>query len=411
MEERFYSIDIQKIVSEQDKATAPKDADGLLKDFFAVDFLQRKQENKLLGDFDAEGNYKIDDKKIIEQLHIVPKKFDNKEGDVVYMHTKLETFLLNYKIVFEISTSFCNAYLYLIEIEQGVEEDIKHVTLLDSVLDTYSPKFKEEVYKLWKVYLEEDIYDKNDYLLNLLKSQEEKYQFNKELFEILSQLYMVRMLKVLDSCGELGEKIKAEYKQTIERLGLKDPSVLQDNSRLKQVLDSIIKKHDAFKEIAKTSEGAQVVAGFAQPIKKITAVVKEVANTEMPAKEEKKDAKKGASKPAKKKGKVKAKGKSAPSKGASFSMKKYFGYSYPVVNVASSGGKKKEEKTIEKPKEPPKVVAKPPIEPVKPVKPPKESEVSDSMSQMLGDFFATPTATKNSNPKLDKNPSGKERVL
>lgn len=281
------------------------------KDYLNILYYQAKQRNNLLGEFSSDGKYAIKDEKILQELVLLPKKFDEKKDNVVYASTKIEDeIVLNFKLEFEMSESFCRGVLSIIETEQNVQENIKHVTKLDEYKDIYSPKFKEDMYKRWKVYFDEEVYDKNDYIYSIMHMQHEEYLFNKELTEILSQLYMVRLLKLLDNSGEVGEKIKAEYKLLVEKLMQQDPSIMQDNTRLKLVLDSIIIKNKALATLMQTKEGTEIFAGYSAPIKrmkdKTTEVVLNVGGAER-----KKEDKTIDTKTAAKKGGAKKKDKSA----------------------------------------------------------------------------------------------------
>lgn len=290
---------------------APMSPADVQKDYLNILYYQAKQRNNLLGEFSSDGKYAIKDEKILQELVLLPKKFDEKKDNVVYASTKIEDeIVLNFKLEFEMSESFCRGVLSIIETEQNVQENIKHVTKLDEYKDIYSPKFKEDMYKRWKVYFDEEVYDKNDYIYSILHMQHEEYLFNKELTEILSQLYMVRLLKLLDNSGEVGEKIKAEYKFLVEKLMQQDPSIMQDNTRLKLVLDSIIIKNKALATLMQTKEGTEIFAGYSAPIKrmkdKTTEVVLNVGGAER-----KKEDKTIDTKTAAKKGGAKKKDKSA----------------------------------------------------------------------------------------------------
>ena len=285
------------------------DAEKVKKEYQSVLLYQTKQRNNLLGEFLPDGTYKISDEKILSSLISVPKKFDDKNNNIVYAATKIDDVVLNFKIELNMAETYCNANLSIIEIEQGIEKDIKHVTNLDSFVDVYSPKFKEEVYSRWKVYFDEEVYEKDDYLKNYLRKQREEFLFNKELTEILSQLYMVRMLKLLDGCGELGEKIKLEYKMLVEKFLEKDASIMQDHTRLKNILDYVIAKNNAMPDLLKIQEAKTVFAGYSTPIQRVrdkTAPPRVTDTTGLPKKEEKKVEKK--SSPAKKKSKAKGGG-------------------------------------------------------------------------------------------------------
>lgn len=287
--------------------TASVDVGDAKKEYFRIESYLTKLRNGLLGTFSANGKYKISDEKILQELLVLPKKFGEKEDNIVYASSILGSHVLNFKIELNLDPSYCSATLFLIEIEHKFDEDIKHITELGNTVEPYSPLFKENVYKLWKVYIDQEEYEKNDFLHTYLSLQQHDYDFSKELIEILSQLYLVRMLKLLDSMGELGEKIKLDYKMLVEKMLQNDPSITQDNTRFKAILDSVILKNKAFDKILETKDGATILNGYSTPIKNVLEKSAPVKNVEVETGEKKpEEKKKEPAKPAaKKKGKSK----------------------------------------------------------------------------------------------------------
>jgi len=290
------------------------DPDKTRKEFEEIFNYQRKQRNNLLGVFGAGGTYKIENQEILKQLIEVPKKFDEKQDNVVRASAKLGTFVLNFKLEFEIKEDFCQAKLLLIETEHLTEENVKHITELASDINIYSPTYQQTIFQQWNVYKEEEVREKNDFLHNYLRLQEEEFLFNRELTEVLSQLYLVRMLKILDECGELGAKAKAEYQRILEMLLAKDPSLAGDATRLKILLDEIIRKHKLMPEILKHKDAAATLNGYSNPIKNMRDKnFAPTTNEKVSQPEKKKEEKKEEKKPAKKKAKTgKSKGGGKP---------------------------------------------------------------------------------------------------
>mgnify|MGYP001069092778 FL=1 len=374
---------------------APMSPADVQKDYLNILYYQAKQRNNLLGEFSSDGKYAIKDEKILQELVLLPKKFDEKKDNVVYASTKIEDeIVLNFKLEFEMSESFCRGVLSIIETEQNVQENIKHVTKLDEYKDIYSPKFKEDMYKRWKVYFDEEVYDKNDYIYSILHMQHEEYLFNKELTEILSQLYMVRLLKLLDNSGEVGEKIKAEYKLLVEKLMQQDPSIMQDNTRLKLVLDSIIIKNKALATLMQTKEGTEIFAGYSAPIKRVKDKTVEVV-LNVGGAEKKKENKTIDTKTAAKKGGAKKKDKSAGGGGGKpfvfdfakgFKAAKYGGA--PTFKFAPV--KKAEAKTVQKT-----------TEQAKPKEPAPTKDESEDLAKLIA--LASEGKTENSKEKFKEN--------
>ena len=131
------------VVEGEFKTPQPSAEDKLIKDFTQLLYYQRKQKNNLLGDF-ADGKYDIRDENILKALIKLPKKFENQEGDSIYVSSRLDDFVLNFRIDMDVSYSYCDARIWLIEIENGAEEDIKHLTQLDRIVEIYSQEFRQK---------------------------------------------------------------------------------------------------------------------------------------------------------------------------------------------------------------------------------------------------------------------------
>lgn len=340
-------------------APAPLDPVAVEKDFFEILNYQRKQNNNLLGSFSGD-KYQIS-KEFIDLLLALPKKFDRIEDNVVYAATVLNTFVLNFKIVMDIAPDFCKAQLFLIENENTVESEIKHLSQLDEFVEIYSLDFRPHFCEKWNIFYEDVQADLGE-LYHYLQLQEEENKFNKELVEILSQLYVVRMLALLDKLGSKTDKAKFEFKLLMEKHLSVSPIFASDFTSQKLLLDQILKSNDLFKEILKTDEGTKILAAYATPLKNIRDKTYPATVLEI-KKEDKPQAK---AKPAESKGKVKAKGGS-PAKGGD--VKTFSWKDYKPLNISGGGGislskpaAPKAAPVQEKPKEQSKVEHAKPVE-------------------------------------------------
>ncbi len=280
--------DSTEVKSESIK-TENVDIEKIESDLTKILFFQRKQKNNLLGEF-KDGQYEILDKDILEKLIKIPKKYENQDGQTIYLSSKLDIFVLNFKIDIDVSYSFCNAKLSIIEIENGAVEDIKHTTELERVVEDYALGFREKIFKKWGVYFDDEQIAKDDFLHNYLRLQHEDYLFNKDLVAILSQLYLLRMLKLFDNMGEIGEKLKQEFQMMMEERLEKNPSLSLDFIFQKELLDYIIKKNDALLKILNLEEGRKIINAYLAPLGNIKD--KKFENiTESIRKEEKKEKK------------------------------------------------------------------------------------------------------------------------
>lgn len=309
---RKNKANLEAEVSATEKPKNPE-ADKVKKAFDDISLYQAKRENLLLGEFSADGKYALKDDTLLQDLVSMPKVLQERVDNVVYAYTKYNSHHLNFKIDLDISESYCSAEIFLIEIEQRPDEDIKHLTSLGNLVEMYSPSFKDNVYKAWNINLQETPLDKDDVVFKALKELDGEHNFSKELVEILSQLYVVRMLKLLDDCGTLGLKIQGDYRALVEELLRKDPSLAQDYTRLKQLLDKMIAKHNGYDFIMTRPGGLDILKNYAEPIGRVTGkVAPQILESGTP--KEEKPAEKSAEKkeePKKKKSKSKGSGDSA----------------------------------------------------------------------------------------------------
>ncbi|MDE6583307.1 MAG: hypothetical protein K2K31_01490, partial [Clostridia bacterium] len=250
-------------------ATPELDPVQVLKEYNEIANYQKVLANNLLGKYNDKNEYKISDETILQALVEVPKQFQDKRDGIVYACAKVAGFVLNFKIVYDIAESFCNADLYLIETETSFDESIKHETHLGSFVEAYSPLFQENTYKEWGVYKGAEIKDRNDKLYNILHMQEQEFLFNKELTEILSQLYVLRMLPLLNGAGEEGYNAVGDFNALVQKLLKEDPTLASDYTRLKLLLDKELKKKKLLEQILLNQEILRHMKAYSSPLKRV----------------------------------------------------------------------------------------------------------------------------------------------
>ena len=292
--------------------TTPQlDAGSVLKEYNEIANYQKVLANHLLGKYDDKNEYKISDETILQGLLETPKQFQDKRDGIVYSCAKVAGFVLNFKIVYDIAESFCNADLFLIETESTFDEIIKHETHLGTFVEPYSPLFHENSYKEWNVYKGEEIKDRNDKLYNVLHMQEQEFLFNKELTEILSQLYVLRMLPLLNGAGEEGYNAVGDFNTLVQKFLKDDPTLAHDYTRLKLLLDRELKKKKLLEQILLNQEILKNMQAYSAPLKRVKDKTFVPMALEGLQKEEKKEQKK-----AEKKEEPKKKAKKSASKKA-----------------------------------------------------------------------------------------------
>ncbi len=244
------------------------DGDKVEKDFLDILNYERKQSNNLLGKYVGE-EYKLSDEMRLKLLTL-PKRFGEVEGSTAYVSTRVGEFVLNFKIEFDMNPSFCKSKLYLIEVENGWdEEDIKHLTLLDEDEQIYHPEYRKLMFERWNVYYDVSAFSKDEEMYSYLHMQNEEFLFSKELIEVLSQLYVVRMLALLDKMGEVGQKVRLEFKMKMEMQLNNDPSYSTNYTMQKRMLDKMLYKNNAMPEILNSEEGRKILTGYSGPLKNL----------------------------------------------------------------------------------------------------------------------------------------------
>ncbi len=243
------------------------DAEKVEREYLDILNFERKQRNNLLGTFDGK-EYKIADN-IKEALIKTPKQFGEVDGNVVRASTRLGEFILNFRIDLEIDESFCKARLFIIEMESSFDESIKHETFLDEVLEVYSPQFRAHIFERWNIKRDESTIEKDETLRNLLHFQREEFLFSRELYDLLGQLYVVRILALLDRLGDKGAKIRLDFKLLLGKYFERGMDLSRDFATQKRLLDILLIKSGMLAEIAKDGEGATILKGYLTPIKNI----------------------------------------------------------------------------------------------------------------------------------------------
>ena len=245
--------------------TLPADASTIRDEYLDVMYYQAKLRDGLLGEFSLDGSYTIKDEKIFEGLKTLPKLFQEKTENLIRATAKIGRVVLNFKIDLDIAESYCSAHLTFYEIEHQFEKDVKHEFDLGQIVEPYSPLFVENALKEWNIHREEVPFDKDNYVFATIQQQEDALRFSFELSELLAQLYVMRMLKVLGKSGELGAKILAEYNILCGKFISGAPNYY---TSLKQIMDYLFKKYEAFDEMLK-NDGYTAYKGYGQPIDSI----------------------------------------------------------------------------------------------------------------------------------------------
>ena len=203
---------------------------------------------KLVGGFNDEGVYIIP-KEIKYDLIAMNKAIEDM-GDDYYKVTALymtKHFNFTIKLTM-LDDGRARASLYIAEYVGSYAENETMYTFVADFVDVYDADYRVKLRKVFNLY---DVEVKNDDLVipNIAVLLQDLYDIDKYvggLYDMSAQIYVLRMLKLLESGGEFEEGIIEEYKKLLldldeEKFGAKDdPTKRSKNEILKECLDKAI---------------------------------------------------------------------------------------------------------------------------------------------------------------------------
>ena len=229
--------------------------------------------------------YKTSEKMLVMRFQLVGRfrngKYvinDDMKYDLVKMHKEIidsgENF---YKAVvlymkkyfyFDVKMSMIDdkqakASLYLLEFVDDAMENQYIVSHIADFVDEFDGEFRIKVRKAFNLedvaLINEDFYIPN--LAVLMQDEYDINQFVGNLYDLASQIYLARMLKLLEGAGELGLKILQEYKTLIIDKEEEYRDEKFKHSRFKYLLDRAINKFGGLEKLPIPKEKIQEVVG------------------------------------------------------------------------------------------------------------------------------------------------------
>mgnify|MGYP005779179973 CR=1 FL=1 len=396
----------------QEETSVKEDFSVVVEKFDKYSSMEVALRSNLLGKY-VNGEYVIEDKVKAELLKL-NKVVDFKSDKGLVCHSNYKDFTFKFVIKVEEMPTFSTAKIYLVEELDYVDEKKEIKTLLESTVGPSDKKFIESVLKGWFVNAEGDDSGNTGKELStldaILLKVKTDYAFNKDLLELLSQIYVLRMTALLNKLGEKGQEVLDEFNRVMRDYGVKKPSVLKNYAKLKIILDKIIKDKNISADLKTLAEKevAEIYRKYYKPMERIfTMEDKEVTIAPPKAKklENLDDVKKSLDK---KEGKS-AGGGGGKSKGGGGGKSK----SYPGAKPLKAGKVQSGGVVIAKIPTPPKVETKPPEKKVEKEKASKENP-KDSMTIDVGGVFSELKAGKDNDfgilGKAKKNDEGRRKT-
>lgn len=226
----------------------------------------------LLGRFDDKGSYYINND-IKQDLVNVAKEIQHEDDKGYLAEVRFAHLIFKFEVDLSYSQEVAEAKLYIIE--KFDEHTIK--TLVETFSAPNDADFRIKVRERFNL-VDVAIKTGDEEVPNLsiwIYWQSEEYMYWRELYEMGSQFFVLRALAILESYGELGEKIIDEYNNRLSQL--EDKGGKRKFSRAKECLDDVINK---FGGLEKVDEGKGKLKNLAKEYNK-PFLASEIRNVNM----------------------------------------------------------------------------------------------------------------------------------
>lgn len=237
--------------------------------------------NGLIGVFE-DGKYTIDDD-IKEELKKLNKVLDSKDSKMLACHAKYHDFLFNFVVEFERQSIYSSAKLYLIEEKEEETEVKKFKTLVSSEVVSEGVDIEKQAMKVWHISTEDTpnelkLSELDSIIIRLSKDR----IFGRDLVEILSQLYIFQMQKLLEAVGDAGKAVVKEYNELLRLVLIKRPAIMTNFTIQKGLLEKVLADSGILEILKKehSEELAGIYKEFYEPLEKISIKKEKSAEAE-----------------------------------------------------------------------------------------------------------------------------------
>ena len=272
-------------------------------DYYKLYMNELIRQNKLVGIFNDEGEYVINEK-IKKDLVKIEKEIadPNPYFYILYTTYMKKTFEFSLEVE-ELDNNMASATLYLIERLDGHSQIERLKSFIASVILPFDPAFAEKVRRIFNMV--DSINSIDEGKIPTLSVLMQKYLDDVLILEDIdslgSQIYIIRMLKLLETSGPVGVKIVNDYKKVASKI---DVSKKGAYSKLRHLLDKVIFENGGLEKLNKPKEVLlKPLKEYNDAIKKVEKAqenVGKIVGNAKPKKVEEKVAGKSATKPAKK---------------------------------------------------------------------------------------------------------------
>ena len=266
-------------------------SDPVVIDYLKICLREFCDANHLVGKFRDDGKYYLqnDIKKDLVQME---KEIALVEEGVFYASNSYMNKNFNFKIVVEkLAENKARAILYLIEDYLDGQQRGQFSTFVASFEEVVNGDFNIKVKTAFNLVESAGDLHETDIpqIAMLLHGQKENGIFLDELIELGSQIYVLRMLELLEKAGEKGQEILTDFKEAQKKMEEEeskeeksdqkkkskkdiviDMSVNKKYTKLRKILDQSIQKHGGYEKLPIKKEDLQKnLKTFVEPVKKV----------------------------------------------------------------------------------------------------------------------------------------------
>lgn len=238
----------------------------------------------LVGRFDNAGKYFISPE-VKSDLTRMPKEIEDMGSDFykasnVYMK---KFFYFDVQIVEEKDKA--KASLYLIENVGECFENPHIKTHIADFVDVYDDEYRIKLRKAFNL-VDVAVPIADIMVPELAVIMQDNYDFiliNQGIYDIINQIYLLRMLELLEKSGDEGKAIVSEYKELVVKAEPELQKTKYKNNVLKMLLDRVIDRHGGLEKIETINKETKtkVVQEANNSIKQIETKQKGAAGVEL----------------------------------------------------------------------------------------------------------------------------------
>ena len=277
---------IKETQTEQPQKTEDEQIDfaEVEEEFNNFALMETKLRNGLLGKF-VDGEYKIAPE-IAGTLQKIKKTICESWNNGFTCSAKVGENTIRFQVEYDKYETYCNVKLYLIEEYDDINEIKELKTVIGHSVQPGNISFLENIERDWNIDQNdgENNSDGDGKLISdidaIFLGLKTDYLFNKDLIEVLSQIYVLRMTALLGKSGALGNEVLDEYRALVNKYAVERPAILHSNAMLKVILDRVIREKNALPEIKKQHEKelTKIYKDFYEPLERINPKEKKMPN-------------------------------------------------------------------------------------------------------------------------------------